>query len=161
MPIKLTSDPPLVSIETYYVEEHKKQGHVIYHFIKSQEEMDNWKEKEYCVEDEKSDDTDPQKIIYKLITAWKRLKWSDQNSIFSSCFRFLGEGENRNMEIDPIRYRDLKLKSCLKRWNIVDEDDQPVPITPENIDKLSADVAQELLNGFEKVTEIGSDDSKK
>ena len=161
MPIVLNPNQPLIAIDIYYVEEKKKQGHTIYHFIHSQEDMDEWLSKDYYEEGDLPAGADPAKIIQKLMTAWKKLTWGDHNIIVSNALNFSGPDSNRTIEIDPIRYRDEKLKKCLKKWNVVDENDQPVPVTAENIDQLMPEISQELISSFEKTTEIGEDDIKK
>ena len=63
--------------------------------------------------------------------------------------------------MDPAIYRSLKLKTCLKNWTAKDDNNNPVEVTPENIDNLNPDVAQAIIDAFERVTELSSEDIKK
>jgi len=56
-----------------------------------------------------------------------------------------------------ILYRDMKLKTCLKRWDFKDNGNE-VSINEHIIDNLFPEVAQELLSSFEKVTEAGDEE---
>ena len=57
------------------------------------------------------------------------------------------------MDIDPLKYRELKLKSGIKKWDAKDDDGNSIPLTPENIDNLCPEVAAYLLKAFERATE--------
>ncbi|KKM73774.1 hypothetical protein LCGC14_1407050 [marine sediment metagenome] len=159
MPVILNTDPPLISIDIYYIEEEKAQGHLVYHFMRSKDDMDEWTEKGYCLENEMTENAAGK--IEKLITAWKRLTWKDYNSIVSQCLRFTGKDDDRKAEIDPVQFRDLKLKTCLRRWNVCDATGAQVEVNVANIDAIIPEIANELLYSFEKVTEPGEQDLKK
>ena len=51
MPIVLDPDKQLIAISTYFVEEVKKHGNSVFHFIRSQDDFDEWKGEGYIAED--------------------------------------------------------------------------------------------------------------
>jgi hypothetical protein len=110
---------------------------------------------------EKIPEFDPSKIISIVHTEWKKLSWKDQNQIFSRALRTNTTADGKTTtELDSILYRDLKLKHCLKKWDVKNEDGEPVPANSETIDQLVPEVAQEMLSAFERITEPTADDLK-
>jgi len=180
MSIILDPNKSLVNIELYYVEDKKKHGNSVFHFIRSKEEMEDWRKKGYRTEQEmKTSSTepvkesaaampgsvvksfDPNKVINRVETSWKRITWADQNSLLSASMTNVARPDGQmSVELDGIKYRDKKLKTCLKRWDIKDENGQPVQVDDNVIDMLAPEVAQELLSSFERVTEPTEEDSK-
>ncbi len=104
---------------------------------------------------------DATKVIQKLVTQWKRMTWKDSNAVFSKSLKTIPQADGRTLtELDTIRYRDMKLKTCLKKWDLQDEAGQEVPCSEDNIDILEPSVAAEMLSSFEKVTEATEDEKK-
>jgi len=181
MSIILDPNKSLINIEMYYIEEKKKHGNTVFHFIKSKEEMEEWKKKGYRTEQEMQvsqptiekvpgtekvpgsvvQSFDANKIINRVETSWKRITWSDQNTLLSVSMKNIPGSDGRMVaELDGIKYRDKKLKTCLKRWDIKDENGQIVQVNDNVIDMLAPEVAQELLASFERITEPTEEDSK-
>jgi len=107
-------------------------------------------------------DGQEERLIERLSTSWKRMTWKESNLIFSHSLRpKLQPTPEEDTELDPVAYRDWKLKTCLKRWDITDADGNVLDVTPENIDALPPEVAHELLVAFEKITETTEKDLKK
>lgn len=176
MPITLDPAKQFVEIKLFYVEMPSKHGDFIYKFINNKEEMEEWREKGYKHEQEVKNSTpikndgkiagmpiepthDPNKIIYSITTKWKRILWKDQNTILSKCIRPVqGQDGVSRTDFDTIAYRDMKLKQCLKEWDLKDERGNPVKVSMEAIDSLTPDVANELISAFEKYTEASSSD---
>lgn len=167
MPIVLDPSKSFVNITLFYIEQKKEHGNSVFHFVASRKEFDEWKTRGYRTEEElrtaateqSKVPVDPTKIIEKIITTWKRLTWKDQNTIYSRCLKTVpGIDGKPTVELDTILYRDLKLKTCLKKWDIRDESGQILAVAPETIDLLVPEVAQEMLNAFERVTEASSFD---
>lgn len=182
MSIVLDPSKNFVAIQIRYIEEQdEKHGNVRYHFINSRAEFDKWRTKGYLTETEMSEELsgpnpdpvqknqpgmplqppkppqDPKKIISVLKTWWSRMTWKEQNQIYSRCLRQVGaEGKTRT-EMDMISYRDLKLKTCLKKWDLKDDNGQEMPITDTIVDQLVPEVANELLSNFELVTEASEE----
>ena len=170
-----------MSIEIYYVEQIKPHGNSIFYFLESAQDIEDWKQRGYKTQDEvnqlamkkndkqgpmagipisqQSSTHDPQKIIQKLTTTWKRLTWKDWNTIFSKCLKNVtgADGQSRN-DLDVILYREMKLKFCLKDWDLKDDNGAKVQVSSEIIDMLAPEVATALLDNFETVTEATADD---
>lgn len=181
MSIVLDPSKNFVTIQIMYVEEKDlKHGNARYHFINSRADFDKWKAKGYATEEEMDKAAaavpdpqkdqpgmpvqppippqDPTKLISILRTWWSRMTWKEQNQIYSRCLKQVqaAEGKTRT-ELDMISFRDMKLKTCLKKWDLKDDNKQDVPITEIIIDQLVPEVAQELLNNFELVTEASEE----
>lgn len=90
------------------------------------------------------------------------MTWKEQNQIYSRCLRQIAgtEGGGARTELDMISYRDQKLKTCLKKWDLKDDKGQDYPVSESVIDQLVPEVAQELLSNFELVTEASEEDLK-
>lgn len=185
MSIVLDPSKNFVTIQLMYIEEHdKKHGNTRYSFINSRAEFDSWKSKGYLTEEEidkanavpdpvpqkdqpgmpvqpSKPPQDPTKVISILRTWWSRMTWKEQNQIYSRCLHQVAgaEGKTRT-ELDMIMYRDMKLKTCLKKWDLKDDNKQEVSVTENIIDQLVPEVAQELLNNFEKITEASEEELK-
>jgi hypothetical protein len=165
MPIVLDPNKQLVNILTYYIEEVKKTGNSIFRFINSAESLNEWKTKGYLTKSEvmqkkkEGMPVDTEKIIEELRTVWRRLTWAEHNSISSKCMINIPSPDGQiRVNWDAIRFRDLKLKTCLKGWDLLDENGNKIPVTTTVIDNLAPEVAHQLVNDFEKVTEPNEDD---
>lgn len=87
------------------------------------------------------------------------MSWKDQNVIFSKCLRTTtGVDGVQRTELDTITYRDMKIKQCLKEWDLKDERGQLVPVSHDAIDNLTPEVVSELISAFERYTEASSND---
>ena len=92
-------------------------------------------------------------------THWKRLTWKEQNKIHSiSLCPTMGPNGKVYYELDSIIYREMKMKICLKNWNIKDENDELIPLTDNAIDNLDIEFATALLRQFEEISEPSNDD---
>lgn len=171
MGMLIDSGKSFISILILYIEEPKKHGGSLFHFIRSPTDLEDWKKKGFNtveeiqqVKPETQDNTpgmpikqtkiDPTKKIETLKTWWQRLTWKDQNNIFAKCLtqKPLEDGRIQT-SLDTIKYRDMKLKTCLKRWDLRNEQGAEIPVTEVVIDSLVPEVAAELLNNFERVME--------
>lgn len=164
--IILDPNKSFIQIDTFYVEEIKRMGPleiIKHHFIRSQDELEEWTGRGYSMPQQGIENQNDEQTIKKLSTKWKRLTWKEQNTIFSNCFRTKpsADGKSTITEMDGMRYRELKIKMCLKDWDIVDEMGNKIPVSEENIDNMVPEVANELLDSFEKLTEPSGDDLKK
>lgn len=146
----------LIGIEHYYVEQ-QKQGNSVVVFITSPEKMREKEEEGYSFES-----SDPDKKIYRFRTTWKRPTWKEHNEIISRSMTHAPSTMGGYIsKLDPIMYREQKLKTCLKKWDgVMGLDGQPVELTLDAINSLSPEVGQELLDAFERVTEISSEQLK-
>ena len=180
MGILLDPKKQYIQIDLYYIEDVRKHGNSVFQFINSQNELEDMQRKGYRLEDKEpaiqgqGQPTQPaqpgmpvissssDKVIHQIKTRWRRLRWKDQNTIFSACMKNIPVGEGRvSTEMDVIQFRDMKLKTCLKWWSLKGDDGEEVPVTHDAIDNLVPEVAQQLLEDFEKVTELSEEDVKK
>ena len=178
MSILLDPSKSFVTVQLMYIEKiDEKHGSSTFYFINSREDFDMWKGKGYLTSDEisKSDLTpakskpgmpekppvDPTKVIQVLRTWWNRMNWKEQNQIYSRCLRQSTDTEGKTRtELDMIAYRDFKLKTCLKKWDFKDGGGTEIAISDNVIDSLVPEVAQELMNQFELITEASDTELK-
>jgi len=164
MSIILDPNKQLIAIESYYIEKKRPHGNSIFHFIKSKDELKDWQDLGYVMENSVNSDGTPivnDKIIHILQTHWKTLSWRDQNTVFSKSIRQVQKPDGSfASEIDTIAFRDWKLKTCLKKWNLTDANNQILDVSDGLIDNLDPLIAQEMLSEFEKVTEPNETDLK-
>lgn len=135
----LIDDTKFINIKYHYIE---TPGVYVskFKFLSTKEEFDKEKDNPNLKE---------------LNTGWKVLSWADHNHVYTECLKYsTNESGITVTNLDFIKFRDMKLKTCLKMWDIKDETGRIVPVTPGTIDALHPEVANELLNGFEKVTDI-------
>lgn len=157
MSILIDPSKVLVSIEILYIEEQKRHGNTVFYFVRSQEELEEWQNKGYDF-----NNSDKEKEIKRLRTVWKRLNWKDNNQIISrSMVQSITPTGQVNSRLDPIAYSDQKLKTCLKKWDLKDDQGNDVEINNDIIDSIAPEFAQEMLSAFERVTEMTSTDLKK
>lgn len=163
--IILDPNKSFIQIDTFYVEEIKRMGPleiIKHHFIRSQDELEEWTGRGYSMPQQGTENQDDEKTIKKLSTKWKRLTWKEQNVILSSCFISKPSADGKLItSMDGMKFREMKLKTCLKDWDILDSYGNKIPITEENIDNMVPEVANELIDSFEKLTEPTGDDLKK
>lgn len=166
MGILVDTNKENINIAIMYIEDKKSHGNIRFHFIRSETELNDFKSQGYKLESELPKTNMPQttgmpitkidenKIIHVLETSWRRISWKDQNDIFSRCLKQIADTQGKGRtELDAVLYRDLKLKTCLKRWNLKDERGEEIKVTNENIDRMVPEVALELLSTFDKLTE--------
>jgi hypothetical protein len=184
MPLILDPSQQVVTFTIFFVTEKRLHGNVVYHFIRDAQAMEEWREKGYRTEDEiatilgKQGNVageepaevaveegeapfDPLLVIEKVSTVWRRPQWKDSNVMFSKSLKQITQQDGKvAAHIDPIHYRDLKLKTCLKKWDIKVPDGKDLPLSADSIDSLPPEVAEELIDTFEKLTEPSEEDVK-
>lgn len=163
MPVVLKPSSGLINITVYFVVEQKPHGHEVFHFISSREDFDTWKQKGYTFKEDNQDpsvsEQNNNKVIQQLVTSWKRPLWREHNEMYASCLRQYPTPDGKiKIELDFMRLRDLKLRKCLKGWDAVDEHGNKIPINDDTIDNMIPELANEIIEAFEKVTEIADDD---
>lgn len=169
MPLILDPKRSIITIHIYFIEEKRDHGNTIIHFIRNKDEFELWKAKGYKLRNEvdeykkepspvsleskpKPKNTESEeKYIDILKTHWKQLTFKDEITLSSQSLRNVVGQEGSTYEIDLIRFRELKLKSCLVGWDAKDENGYPIPINEETIDNMRPDLARELLDTFNKV----------
>ena len=141
----LIRNDQLINIVFHYLEVSNQ--HVSrFQFIQSKEEFEKHK-------------NDPN--FKELNTSWQIMTWAEHNKVYSQCIQYTTNEEGIQLSnLDFIKFRDLKLKTCLKNWDLKDDTGRLVNITSSVIDQLHPQVADELLAGFERMTEVSSPKTK-
>lgn len=135
----IINDQQFINLKFQYIETPGLHASK-FKFIRNQEEYEKYK-------------SDPN--FKELDTGWKTMDWGDYNEINSACLKYKTDENGVTISsMDFVKFRDMKLKACLKQWNLKDDLGKQIPITPAIIDKLYPEVAAELLLGFEKATEL-------
>lgn len=99
------------------------------------------------------------KRVEVLNTQWHSLSWGDSNMITKDCVYF---DHNQGMQdIDYFKYRDLRIKKCLKSWDLKDDKGNPVPCVPEVIEKLPVEVVFALVNKYDEIVNLDNDEQGK
>ena len=76
----------------------------------------------------------------EMVFVFKRPAWGETKDIMSNSIRVMdGKGE-----IDLYKLMDARLKVLLRAWPMKDEDGNPVPVTPEDINRLSPPLVDKL-----------------
>lgn len=102
---------------------------------------------------------DPNKQIHILNTKWKEITWKEQNDILAEC-RSMNQFTGLQ-DIDHLKFRDQRIKMCLKEWDLKDDAGNNVPCHPEIIEQLPFDVVFALVNKFDKLINLDEEEEKK
>ena len=138
-------DANLVEIKLYYTFKEKGNSKLL-----------------VVLKDEKAEkmlEDDGQKDKVELLTTnWSIMNWKEQNI---SVERAYSKSNNLTGEkiFDHISYRDSIIKSCLKQWD-AKANGQPVPVTPEAIDRLPGDIVMGLYSKYEKTLDYTEEELK-
>jgi len=98
--------------------------------------------------------------IHILETKWKQLSWKEQNTIMNKSTQ-ITDAATGQFNFNLYGYQDSRVKSCLKEWNLKDDKGTIVQVTPENIDRLPADIVSVLLEKYESAVSISKEEEKK
>jgi hypothetical protein len=94
-----------------------------------------------------------------LNTYWSVLNWQENNAI-TKASTTKNEETTYGKEVDQLRLQDLKIKTCLKKWDLKDEDGKDLPVTPENINRLESDIIYALIYKYSVETQLVDDEIK-
>jgi hypothetical protein len=109
--------------------------------------------KSYPLEDDEgkklAEDPKTSSQIEVLHSKWKPMDWqSEQDGLQASTYYNGAKGQD---DINWYTYRDLRLKNSLIEWDLKDKNGEPIPVTPESINKLHKDIANALINKFDRI----------
>jgi hypothetical protein len=157
----INQQPQQIEIPLYY-EERLVRGTnrivLIKNDEKGKERMEQQEEaiKQKQGNNEKILDTDrPVKV---LNTKWKDLSWGDQNRITRQSERSTAEG---SFALDYFTFRDMRLKTCLVDWDMTDDKGKKIPVNPQIIDQLPPDVVIALVEKFDAIISISTEENEK
>ena len=94
----------------------------------------------------------------KCVFTLKPLTWKQHNDIQRAAT--VNRGPGLGSDLDWVLYKERKLFAVLTGWDAKDGEGKKIPVTEANISKLSPQVAEILLQEFDKATIMGSDDRK-
>ena len=131
----LSDNQRFINIKFHYLE--IKNRHITkFKFIHNQEEFERYKNNSN---------------LRELNTGWKILTWAEHSEITSQCSKITTNDEDVEVqETDFIKFRDVKLKSCLKRWDFGSEAGQFVPVEAAKMTRPDAELIEleiETLHG--------------
>ncbi len=109
-------------------------------------------------QEEKKEEKKEEVVIERLVTQWRFLNWREQNEVMTMASKTINPVTSER-QFNFITYRDAIIKRCLKSWDMT-IDDQPVPVTSENIDKLPGPVVMALYQKFEKIIDYTEEEVK-
>ena len=97
--------------------------------------------------------------IDTLTTKWVVPTWQLNTSLLrQSTFYNPSDGSNK---LDWAKYQDNLFKTCLKEWDISDEEGNVVPVSSESIGNLPSVIATALLQAYESSISMEEDERKK
>ena len=133
----------LISIKLYYMIKPTDTGNKLL-------VLEDEKAKELLKNPEKS------KEIELLETKWRSITWRESNEVMEEATKStnLSTGDK---QFNFVQYRDSVIKRCLKEWNLK-ENNIPVPVTPQNIDRLPAKVIMNLYSKFDTLIDYNEDE---
>ena len=147
-----TGDPDLVNVVIYYdyVKLNKLNRLKILDEADAQKRIEEWKSGDHEENEESS--------IEVLNTKWKSASWVEQNNILNDT-QIVNQTSGQ-VDIDWTKYRDLRIKTLLIDWDL-EYNNQKLPITPEFIDRLPAEVVLALYDKYQRLTVLGADEQGK
>jgi hypothetical protein len=94
----------------------------------------------------------------KCVFSMRPLGWKIHNDIQRSAT--VNRGPGMGSELDWVLYKERKLCAVLVGWDAKDKEGRAIPVTEENIFRLNFQVAEALLQEFDKATVLGEDERK-
>ena len=141
--MSLLSGSDLIEINMYYKYINTDTG-------KKLVILDDNKAKELLKDEEKA------KEVEVLKTKWNVPTWKEQNEIMNLSSQTVNQ-QTGDRQFNFLAYRDAMVKRCLKAWDIL-ENEKPVPISFETIDKLPGTVVINLYQKFEQSIEYNEEE---
>ena len=143
----LDTNEQTVGIVLYYTERQSVTGYV--KFIV----LDEKKAKDMLADPQKKD------RVHCLNTVWKVMSWKDDNEIVKQSTYF---NVNSSMnDLDPFKYRDLRIKQCIRSWDMKDDKGNAIQFRPELIDKMPSDIVHALIAKYDSAMTIDEEEEKK
>lgn len=94
-----------------------------------------------------------------LNTKWRANSWQLTNVLMQSSLSY--NPQTGQHEVDLTKYQDNMLKSCLVEWDLTDEGDQAIPVTPEALDDLPPEIAKGLIRVYDRSNLVDEGEIKK
>ena len=98
------------------------------------------------------------KLYEKVQFTLKPLTWKQHNDVQRAAT--VNRGPGMGTDLDWVLYKEKKLCTVLTGWDAKGKDDKLIPVTEANIFKLCPQVAETLLQEFDKATILGEEERK-
>jgi hypothetical protein len=86
------------------------------------------------------------------------LTWKQHNEVQRAST--VNRGPGMGSDLDWVLYKERKLCTVLVGWDAKDKNDKPVPVTEERIFNLCPQIAETLLQEFDRATIMGDEERK-
>lgn len=141
-------------MQTLYVE--KNNGGIV--IIKNANDLATWNSKGYKNHDHP---VKSNKMVQSIISYWKTLTWKEYMDLLGQSIRYKKDIDGNPVQfVDGLALRQNKIAMCLKKWDLKDDEGNDISVTPDNINQLPAEIANEMVSYFEQLSELSSDDMK-
>tara|TARA_Y100000034_G_scaffold133947_1_gene201006 strand:- start:1080 stop:1535 length:456 start_codon:yes stop_codon:yes gene_type:complete len=106
------------------------------------------------------EDEDQKDSVNILNTEWEQVDWGKQKEIISQSVKQITNPVDGSIQedFDHEKYRDLRINSCLKRWDETDPSGEEVPVSEMNIRRMPPAIIVALYNKFEEAISLTSDE---
>jgi len=96
--------------------------------------------------------------VETIKTSWCVLDWRTSNDMTREAMTF--NSATGEPSLDIFKLRELRIKKCLKKWDLKDANGAPVPCNEQYIDKLHPVIASTLIESYNDLT-IPTDEEQK
>ena len=108
---------------------------------------------------ESLDEIQSKKDTYKKVTIkMKELNWGLYNDLHE---RAIVEDENGNRKFNYSKYKEVRLMRLITSWDATvmkDGKEIPVPVTEKNIKGLAPDIAEAIIEAYDKKVYVSEDE---
>lgn len=94
----------------------------------------------------------------KSVFMMRPLTWKQHNDIQRAAT--VNHGPGMGSELDWVLYKERKLCSVLVGWDAKDKEGKAIPVNEDNIFRLNFQVAEALLQEFDRATILGEEERK-
>ena len=96
--------------------------------------------------------------VKSIKTFWKTLDWKSANDMTRESMTY--NTVTGEPSLDVFKLRELRMKKCLKKWDLKDATNQPIPCNEQYIDKLHPAMAGWLIESYNDITIPDDEDQK-
>ena len=94
----------------------------------------------------------------KVEFTMRPLTWKQHNDVQRAAT--VNKGPGMGSDLDWVLYKERKLCTVLVGWDVKTKDGKAIPVSDENIFKLCPQVAETLLQEFDRATIMGDEERK-
>jgi hypothetical protein len=115
------------------------------------------------LEDDKAEellkDEEKKGEVEVIDSKWRNLNWKEQNEVTEASYSRFSDPTTGERQFNFAAYRDAIIKRCLKEWNLT-LNNNVVPVSAENIDRLPGLVVLALFQKFEDIASYNEEEVK-